>query len=1004
MSTAHRSLRRLSASLLATATATAAATFVIGVTAGPSAAALAPDQPLSGTASSMWQTNDTVRALAVSGGVVYVGGDFTSVRPPGNASGAGEVTRTRLAAFNASTGALVTSFNATINGNVFGLSISPDGSRLYAVGSFTTVNGVTRNRMAAFNLPGGSLITGWAPSASATVTAVHAGAGAVYVGGDFNTVNSVAKGRLAALHPTTGALIAGFTASANNRSVAIELAPAAGRLLIGGTFTTVNGVDQNAIAALDPATGATRPWAATGIAPNRPNCVAHVTDIEISGDTAYVSAEDENVGCYDGTYAAKVADGALVWNSYCYGGTQAVKVVNGWLYKGSHQHDCGYNPGGYVGTQDRNTFFFNRLVAQSLADGSQGHWSPNTNATTSTNPVGPRVLASDGTQLFVGGDFTTVNNAAQQGITRFRPGGGTAPDRPVAPTVTATAAGTLTVTFPAVADRDSGTLTYSIYRDGGTTPVATRTAESWPWTRPTLRFDDTGLPAGSSHTYTVAASDGTLSSGRSPNSASATVNGSDPASYPATVLGSGPETYWRLNDSAGTAADSSPANRAGTYVGGVTRGQTGAIGDDTAVTVNGSSGYVTADQPAPAPAAFTQAAWFRTTTLTGGTILGFSNAQTGPGTINDRAVWMDNNGQLEFGLRQTASATSRFTYVRSPNSYNDGAWHQVAATYDGTTMSLYVDGALAASAAATHAGSGTGYLRAGYTDLTRFDTVFGPNQTARTSPNSFYLNGSLDEVGAWSRALPADQVRAQWISSVVGGSTPPPPAASYAGTVLGDAPSMYWRLNETATGAVADSSGNGRGGTYRAGLTFGAAGAIVGDADTAIGSPGSSGVAYSNTSAAGPTTYSLEVWFQTTTTRGGKLLGLENVQTGWGTSYDRQLYLTNAGRLAFGTMSGGAQRVVESGVSYNDGAWHHAVATQGPGGMTLYVDGAAVGTDATTTPDAATGFWRLGGGNLTGWQNAPTSSAVAGTIDEAAVYPTALTAAQVASHFTRAGR
>ena len=70
--------------------------------------------------------------------------------------------------------------------------------------------------------------------------------------------------------------------------------------------------------------------------------------------------------------------------------------------------------------------------------------------------------------------------------------------------------------------------------------------------------------------------------------------------------------------------------------------------------------------------------------------------------------------------------------------------------------------------------------------------------------------------------------------------------------------------------------------------------------------------------------------------------------------------------------------------------------------MALYVDGVLIGTNATVTPDAYNGYWRLGGGNLTGWPNAPASSALLGTFDEVAVYPTALSAAQVAAHFAAA--
>src|ERR1017187_73518 len=69
------------------------------------------DGNVSSTNIASWQTNNTVWSLAYGGGVAYVGGQFTSVRPPGDAIGTGEVARTFLAAFNSTTGALITSFN-----------------------------------------------------------------------------------------------------------------------------------------------------------------------------------------------------------------------------------------------------------------------------------------------------------------------------------------------------------------------------------------------------------------------------------------------------------------------------------------------------------------------------------------------------------------------------------------------------------------------------------------------------------------------------------------------------------------------------------------------------------------------------------------------------------------------------------------------------------------------------------------------------------------------------
>jgi hypothetical protein len=913
-----------------------------------------------------------------------------------------------LAAFDAATGALVTTFVPNLNGIVRGLSVSPDGTRLYVVGSFTQANGVTRNRVAAYSLPGGALVTTFAPSANAAVWAVQATNTTVYVGGDFGQIAGASRLRVAALNASNGANVASFNAPVpDGRVQTLALAPDVSRVLIGGSFTNVNAAaNTGEVASLHPTTGAVMPWAIGGTAPHTDNCIWTATKIVTFGTVAYVAGEGTQPGCLDGTYAANIADGSQVWISWCLGATQTIAVLNGWLYKGAHTHDCAYdeggNMGGFVGPQNPDDFFWWRLTTQRITDGSWAHWSPNTNGS-GPAPVGPRVLASDGTRLFVGGDFTTVNGAGQQGVTRFEPGN-SAPLNPTAPSVTATAAGTLTVIAPTVEDRDSGTLTYSIFRDGGTTPVATRTAVSYPWTRPTIRFDDTGLSPGSTHTYTVRVSDTQLSSAMSPASASVQVRTAEPPDYPAEVLNATPASYWRLGDAGSALADSSPNGATGITVDGVTDAATGAVEDGGAKTLNGSTGYLASTAAAAPPAQFTQSAWFKTTSLRGGAILGVSNEQTGAGTYNDRAVWMENDGALVFGARQSATG-NRFSYVRSPNSYNDGRWHQVVATYNGTALALYVDGSLAATLTAVHVATTPAFLRAGYLHLGNYDVVFGRNGTGRTAPNSFFFAGDIDEVATYGSALSAAQVRNQFISSVPGNGPgeppppPPPPGDSYPELVDEDNPWLYWRLGDPAGSPTTDASGNGRTGTYRAGLTYGSTGALSGDVDTAVTNPGTSGIAYTNAVTAGPSTYSLETWVRTTTTRGGKLIGLENVQTGWGTSYDRQLYMTNAGVISYGIVTGGVRQTVSTPATYNNGAWHHVVATQDATGMKLYVDGVLRASAAFATPDAYNGYWRVGGGNVTSWPGAPTSPALAGTQDETAVYLTALTPARIAAHY-----
>src|SRR5919202_4424523 len=134
--------------------------------------AVALEGVVNGAPSSSWQTNGTVLALAYANGAIYVGGDFTSVRPPGAAAGTGEVARDHLAAFDATTGDLLP-FNPDVDATVWALVASPDGGTVYAGGDFSSVGGVPAGRLAAFDTATGAQLTDWAPQADNGVRALE---------------------------------------------------------------------------------------------------------------------------------------------------------------------------------------------------------------------------------------------------------------------------------------------------------------------------------------------------------------------------------------------------------------------------------------------------------------------------------------------------------------------------------------------------------------------------------------------------------------------------------------------------------------------------------------------------------------------------------------------------------------------------------------------------------------------------------------------------------------
>ncbi|MEW2071867.1 LamG-like jellyroll fold domain-containing protein [Streptomyces sp. NPDC007346] len=222
---------------------------------------------------------------------------------------------------------------------------------------------------------------------------------------------------------------------------------------------------------------------------------------------------------------------------------------------------------------------------------------------------------------------------------------------------------------------------------------------------------------------------------------------------------------------------------------------------------------------------------------------------------------------------------------------------------------------------------------------------------------------------------------------------------AYPARVRADGATLYWRYDEGISTFAHDSSGNLDNGFLRNAPAYRQTPAAVAGPSTAIGFNGSDEYAYSNRLRPAPSRFSVETWIKTTTTRGGKIIGFGNLTQQNSTRHDKHVYMRNDGRLTFGVYSGSRRTIATSG-AYNDGQWHHVVATQGPSGMALYIDGQLRASSILYSSNENTpGYWRIGGDNLANWPNRPTSNFFAGQIDETAVYPTALTASQVSAHY-----
>ena len=89
--------------------------FALAALAGPASALAVPAAAPSSAPLATWQAQGRVSALAISNGVVYLGGSFTSLISHG--SPRKTVTRNHLAAINEATG-VPTAWNPNVNGAV----------------------------------------------------------------------------------------------------------------------------------------------------------------------------------------------------------------------------------------------------------------------------------------------------------------------------------------------------------------------------------------------------------------------------------------------------------------------------------------------------------------------------------------------------------------------------------------------------------------------------------------------------------------------------------------------------------------------------------------------------------------------------------------------------------------------------------------------------------------------------------------------------------------------
>ncbi|QRY39477.1 PKD domain-containing protein [Microbacterium hominis] len=948
------------------------------------------------------QINGIVWDQAVVGNVVYAAGKFTSARPAGAAAGTNETPRSNLLAYDITTGVLITSFAPSINAQVRQVEASPDGTRLYIVGDFTTVNGQTRNRVAAFDLPSGTL-SSFNPNSNGVTSGVAATNDTVYLTGTFGRISGNDRAGAAAV-TRAGALLPWAPVLEGRQGRVVVVSPDGGKVVLGGNFQTLNGSSNPGygLAMVSAADASLLPFQTNDVIRNA-GLDASILSLKSDGagsfyGTGYVYGSGGNL---EGSFRSSWATGSLVWVNDCHGDEYDVQPMGDVVYAAGHSHYCGSLEDGFP-QSDPWTFYRGiavtnepaRITPAGLNNGYYDfggnpaprllHWFPSFNTgSVSGASQGPWTVNGNGQYLVYGGEFTRVNNTGQQGLVRFAVGGkSTNAQGPLLwntawpATAISLSGGSVRVSWPLNYDRDSEFLTYEVLRGNVVVKTFENVRSKSPdWGLPAMAYIDNAVTSGATYTYRVRATDpqGHAILG---GTATVTASGTSTASaYRDAVLADAPLDYWPLDDDSTTVSYDWAGAADLSVNSGVARGTAGAMLNDArpSSTFDGSAaGFASTTQPIAGPDSFGIEAWIKTTTTAGGKIVGFGNSSTGTSSNYDRHVYMEPDGRITFGVYPGSAQT-----ITSSKAYNDGQWHQISAGMGASGMVLYVDGVRVA-------------MRTDVTSAQPYNGYWRVGGDSPWSGNAFFA-GAIDDVAIYGAPLTRQQVAAHYVASGRTLTAATAPSDAYGAAVYALEPSLYWRLGEQNGPVAADSSGFGQPGTYIGAVAPGAGGALAGVADTAATFAG--GQVISKNTFSNPRSYSLEAWFQTSTTTGGKIIGFGNSPDGNSNNYDRHVYMTPDGTLVYGVWVGFAE-TLQSGPGYNDGAWHHVVATQGSEGMRLYVDGVLKGSNTQSNAQDYTGYWHVGGDVTWG----PGDWEFDGRIDEVAVYAAPLAASDVAQH------
>lgn len=343
-----------------------------------------------------------VKCMEMKNGIIYFGGIFSEV---------GGIARNHLAAVDCITG-IVTSFNSVSIAPYYAFvnSISISGNTLYAGGDYTTIGGISRQRISSFNLSTG-LITSWNPMIfSGAVNKVLSANGKVYVCGSFSNFASGVRYGVAELDSITGQLTS-FNASLNSGVTVFNMILSNNIMYVEGNFTSIHGVPRTKLAAIKLASGFPNLWM-----PN-PDASAHLLKLEngnilISGDFKFIGGiSKRHLALVD----TLLGTAQPFMNIKVSGTVLATCKSNGKLFLGGDYTS-------YGGEYRSNLAAFDRLTKEIKS------WAPEATMTGGFGYVSQIKISNQ--KIYISGNFDNINGQSRNYLCAVDSGGALASFNP----------------------------------------------------------------------------------------------------------------------------------------------------------------------------------------------------------------------------------------------------------------------------------------------------------------------------------------------------------------------------------------------------------------------------------------------------------------------------------------------------------------------------------------------------------------------------------------------